>query len=261
MKWLTAYGILLLSIIALPIVVIVIGSLTAGERMVFPPEGISLRWYEVFFTSPEFRESAVTSLRVAAMTSLAAGALGAMAALVLARSRLAATRVFDFVLMLPLSLPSVVIGLAFVIFYTAIGIAGSEKGLIAGHTIITLPFVLRLVRANFTGYSWNVEQAAANLGASPLQVIRHVTLPLILPGLIGGMLFAFVVSFDEVVISIFLSGPDATTLPVRIFGYLDQSPSPIVLAAGAVLTVFAILFMVLLESTVKVGKVFGVDDQ
>lgn len=261
MKLLLPYSLLLLFLLALPILVVAIGSLTAGERIIFPPEGISLRWYAAFLESREFVQSALTSLQVAMLTSLVAGSVGALAAMALARRRFRGDVAADALLMAPLGIPTVAIGLAFLIFYTEIGIAGSKLSLVIGHTIVTLPFVLRLVRANFAGYSWNIERAAANLGAAPIQVFRHVTLPLILPGVLGGMIFAFVVSFDEVVLSIFLSGPDATTLPVRIFAYLDQSPSPIVLAAGSVLVLFAVGLMALLEWTVKIGRAFGVDDR
>ncbi|MEJ0070635.1 MAG: ABC transporter permease subunit [Pseudomonadota bacterium] len=122
-----------------------------------------------------------------------------------------------------------------------------------------MPFAIRLVRANLAGHSWNLERAAANLGARPWQVFCHVTLPLIRPGVVGAMIFAFVLSFDEVVLSLFLAGPDAITLPVRIFGYLDQSPGPIVLAAGSILVLFAIVLMLLLEWTVRIGRAFGVE--
>jgi putative spermidine/putrescine transport system permease protein len=259
-KWLVAYGMVLLALLALPIAVIVIGSLTAGERLAFPPDGLSWRWYIAFATNPEFARSTWTSFEVAAMTSIATGVLGSSAALALSRHQFPGNNFADALLMAPLGIPSIALGLAFLILYTAAGVAGSKLALVAGHTIIALPFVLRLIRANFVGYSWNVERAAANLGATPWQTFRHVTLPLILPGVLGGMIFAFIVSFDEIIVAIFLSGPDLVTLPVRIFTYLDQSPGPIVLAAGSVLVFFAVAFMVLLEWTVKIGRAFGIQD-
>lgn len=260
MRWLGAYALLLLAALALPIVVVVVASLTAGERMVFPPEGLSLRWYWAVLQSADFRDAALTSLQVAVLTSFCAGCIGTLAALALVRRRFLGDRVAEAVLTLPLAIPSVVLALAFLILYTRLGLAGSKAALVAGHTMMTLPFVLRLVRANFAGYAWSVERAAANLGASPLQVFRHVTLPLVRPGVVGGMIFAFVLSFDEVVIALFLSGPDAVTLPVRIFTYLDQSPGPIVLAAGSLLVVFAVATMLLLDRTVRIGRAFGVEE-
>ena len=260
MRALWIYGGLLLVALALPILVVVLGSLTAGEAMDLPPAGLSLRWYAAFLDSREFVDAARTSLEVAAATSLAAGAGGALAALALARRRFPGSAAAETLLTLPLGIPSVALGLAFLILYTEAGLGGTKLSLVLGHTIVTLPFVLRLVRANFAGYSWNLERAASNLGAAPWRVFWHVTLPLVRPGVIGGMIFAFVLSFDEVVIALFLSGPDAVTLPVRIFGYLDQSPGPIVLAAGSVLVLFAVGFMLLLEWTVKVGRAFGIEN-
>jgi putative spermidine/putrescine transport system permease protein len=260
MKLLAVYGGLLLVALALPIVVVVVGSLTAGERLAFPPEGLSLRWHESLLASREFVESAYTSLEVAALTSLAAGIGGGLAALALARRRLPGMAMAENLLTLPLGVPSIALGLACLIFYTELGFGGSKAALVCGHTIITLPFALRLVRANFAGYGWSLELAAANLGGTPWQVFWHVTLPLMRPGVIGGMIFAFILSFDEVVISLFLSGPDAVTLPVRIFAYLDQSPSPIVLAAGSVLVLFAVVLMLVLEWTLRIGRAFGLED-
>jgi putative spermidine/putrescine transport system permease protein len=260
MRALWIYGTLLLVALVLPIAVVVLGSFTAGERMDFPPDGLSLRWYAAFLDSREFIDAARTSFEVAALTSLAAGVGGALAALALARRRFPGSAAAETLLTLPLGIPSVALGLAFLILYTEIGLGGTKLSLVCGHTIVTLPFVLRLVRANFAGYSWNLERAASNLGAPPWRVFWHITLPLVRPGVIGGMIFAFVLSFDEVVIALFLSGPDAVTLPVRIFGYLDQSPGPIVLAAGSVLVLFAVGFMLLLERTVRVGRAFGLEN-
>lgn len=257
---LIVYGTLLLGAMALPTIVIVAASFTAGNSMVFPPEGFSLRWYSELLGNVDFAQSAITSLQVATLTSIVAGLIGTMAAMGFARQQLRGHSVADAIIMAPLSIPPVALGLAFLILYTQAGIAGTTLALVAGHTLLAIPFVLRLVRSNFVGYSWNVERAAASLGASPWYVFRHVTLPLIMPGVLGGMVFAFIVSFDEVVIAMFLSGPDTVTLPVRIFNYLDQSPGPIVLAASSVLVFFAVVVMALLEWTVRIGRAFGVSD-
>lgn len=257
---LAIYGILLLGTLALPTVVIVAASFTAGDSIVFPPQGISLRWYLELLNNTDFARSAITSLQVATFTSVVAGLIGTMAAMGFARQQLRGHSFADAAIMAPLGIPPVALGLAFLILYTRAGIAGTTLALVAGHTLLAIPFVLRLVRSNFVGYSWNVERAAASLGASPWYVFWHVTLPLITPGILGGMVFAFIVSFDEVVIAMFLSGPDTVTLPVRIFNYLDQPPGPIVLAASSLLVFFAVIVMVLLEWTVQIGRAFGASD-
>jgi len=134
-------------------------------------------------------------------------------------------------------------------------------GIVAGHVVLTTPFVLRLVQASFSQFDPNLERAAAGLGASPWGVLWRVTLPAVRAGVVGGAVFAAVLSFDEVVVALFLSGPDATTLPVRIFTTVDQSPGPVVLAAGAVLVGLALVTFVLLEATIGVGRAFGLEDR
>jgi putative spermidine/putrescine transport system permease protein len=260
MIFLGLYGFMLVGVLLLPAAVLIVASFTAGERIVFPPEGLSVRWYSALFHNSDFAHSALTSFEVAIMTSLLSGVIGGLAAIQFARQRGVGHSFVDAMLMAPLAIPPVALGLAFLILYTMAGIAGTTLSLVAGHTILAIPFVIRLVRSNFVGYNWNIERAAANLGASPLSVFRHVTFPLILPGILGGMIFAFIVSFDEVVIAIFLSGPATVTLPVRIYNYIEQSPGPILLAASSILVLFAVAFMVLLESTVRIGRAFGVPE-
>lgn len=260
MKWLSPYAVILLALMALPIFVVIAGSFTAGDRIAFPPEGWSLRWYRAFFGSDQFVSSAICSFIVASATCLIAGVIGSLAALALSRRKFLGSSIAETLVTAPLAVPAIALGVAFAIFLSAIHLAGTKTGIIVAHSIMTVPFALRMVQANFAGYSWNIENAAANLGANPWQVFRYVTFPLMVPGILGGMVFAFVMSFDEVVVALFLNGPDAMTLPARIFTYLDQSPGPIVLAAGSLLTFFAVMLMGLLEWTVKVGRAFGVAD-
>lgn len=260
MKFLSVYGIALLALIALPIIVVIAGSFTGGETIDFPPEGLSLRWYVALWNSREFVESAVTSLIVASSVCVISGITGGLAGLALAKARFRGRTAVEALLTAPLAVPAVAIGIALAIYLSSTHVTGTRTGLVIAHTVLALPFVLRMVRANLVGYSWNVENAAANLGANGWRVFWHVTLPLMRPGILGGMIFAFIVSFDEVVIALLLSGPGAMTLPARIFNYLDQSPGPIVLAAGSLLTGFAIVLMVLLEWTVRIGRAFGVTE-
>ncbi len=260
MKWLSGYGVALLALLALPIIVVIAGSLTGGETIDFPPDGVSMRWYVALWESREFVESAITSLVVATSVCLIAGVTGALAGLALAKSRFRGRAGFEALLTAPLAVPAVAVGIALAIYLSSTHLTGTKTGLIIAHTVLALPFVLRMVRSNLAGYSWNIEHAAANLGANGWRVFWHVTLPLMRPGILGGMIFAFIVSFDEVVVALFLAGPGAMTLPARIFTYLDQSPGPIVLAAGSLLTGFAVVLMILLEWTVRIGRAFGVTE-
>lgn len=261
MKILAVYCALIMIFLFMPIVVVTVSSFGAGDYVTFPPQGLSTRWYVEFWNSPDFIESAITSFQVAAATSILAGVIGSLAAIALARFDFPGRRVIDAFLGLPIGIPSIVLAIALLLTYSIVGLAGTKAGLVAGHVVLTTPLVIRLVRANFAGYNPNVERAAAGLGAAPLRVFWHVTLPLLRPGIVGGAAFAFVLSFDEVVVSLFLAGPSAVTLPVRIYTYIDQSPGPIVLAAGSILVGFALFLFILLESTVKVARAFGIEDR
>ncbi len=256
MSMLYAFCGTIIALLLLPIVVVIAGSFTAGEVIGFPPVGLSLRWYDAFLQDPGFIASAWVSLKVAASVAVLATTLGTAAALAL-RHPFPGRRLAEAFLMMPLGIPAVVLGLAFLVLYTQLGFGGTVAGIIAGHVVFTTPFVFRLVTSALAGSNPSFVRAAAGLGASPVRVFWHVTLPGIRAGVIGGAVFATILSFDEVVISLFLSGPDAVTLPVRIFTYVDQSPGPVVLAAGTVLVACATVVFALLEATVGVSRAFG----
>ena len=259
MKALYAYTALILGALIGPILIVVIASFTAGDTIGFPPKGFSLRWYRAFLDDPEFVDSAWISLQIAGITALIATTIGTAAAYALARFQVPGRRLIEAFLTLPLGIPAVVLGLAFLVLYTQLGFGGTRAGIVAGHVVFTTPFVLRLVTANLAHHNPSLERAARGLGASAVHAFWHVTLPGMRAGVIGGAVFAAILSFDEVVISLFLSGPDAVTLPVRIFTYVDQSPGPVILAAGTVLVAMALLVFALLEATVSVSRAFGLE--
>ena len=259
MRWLYGVTAVALLLLAAPIGIAVIASFTAGGTIAFPPQGWSLRWYSAFLADPDFVESAQTSIEVAVATAVIATPIGTAAAIGLARYEFPGRRAVAAFLTLPLAIPAVVLGLAFLVLYTAMGFGGTKEGIVAGHVVLTTPFVIRLVTASFAQFDPNLERAAAGLGASPGVVLRRVTLPGLRAGIAGGALFAGILSFDEVVVALFLSGPDATTLPVRIFTTVDQSPGPVVLAAGAVLVALALGVFAVLEATVGVARAFGLN--
>ena len=260
MTALYAYAALVLLALVGPIAVVVAASFTGGDTMGFPPEGWSLRWYRAFLDDSEFVDAAWVSAQVAVYVSVLSTVLGTAAALALTR-RFPGRGAVGAFLALPLGIPAVVLGLSFLVLYTQMGFGGTKAGIVAGHVVFTLPFVLRLVGASLAVDAGNTARAAAGLGAPPWRVFWHVTLPGIRAGVVGGAVFAAILSFDEVVISLFLSGPDAVTLPVRIFTYVDQSPGPIVLAAGAVLVAGALAVFAVLEVTVGVSRAFGLEQR
>lgn len=242
-----------------PIVVVLLASVTAAEYTSFPPQGLSLRWYAAIAGQREFIESFWISVQVAVIACLVATALGVLSALALVRYRFPGRDALSTLFLSPLMLPTVVLGLALLQFYAAVGITRTPFSLVLGHAILTTPYVIRLVSASLSGFDRALELAAQNLGASPFTAFRRVTLPIISPGVIAGAAFAFIVSFDDVSVSLFLSSPGVVTLPVRIFSYLEQHFDPVVTAVCSVLIVIAALLIFLIERTLGLGKLFGAE--
>lgn len=180
-----------------PILVVVIASFNAGAFLTFPPHGVSLRWYRAFLHNQVFLSSFVTSIEIATIATAVSAVIGTMAALSAARARPALADGIRLAMTMPLLLPEILtaIGLLFFFYAIGIGVHGS-LALLAGHVLLTLPFVFINVSAALKGFDRSWELAARGLGASPWRVFWRVTMPLIKPGLISGCLFAFIVSFD-----------------------------------------------------------------
>jgi putative spermidine/putrescine transport system permease protein len=242
-----------------PIAVVLVASLTAAEYTSFPPRGLSLRWYVEILRHDEFLESLRVSVLVALVSAVLAVALGTPAALALVRHRFRGRGALNTLFLSPLMLPAVILGIALLSFYTRVGITRTPLALVAGHLVITVPYVVRLVSAALAGLDGTLERAAMNLGATPWQAFRRVTLPLIRPGMAAGAAFAAIVSFDDVSIALFLSGPRTVTLPVRIFTYIEQTFDPLVTAVCSVLIVVAAAAVVVIEKSLGLARVFGTE--
>jgi len=240
----------------LPIAVVVVASLNDGATLAFPPKRVSLRWFGAFLTSRQFIDATWVSLEVAVVTAIVALVLGTAAAWALARRAMP----FGFIalqyLTSPLILPGIVVGLALLQFAARLGASGSFGALVIGHTVVALPYAVRAMHAAFTQYDATLDEAAATLGARPLRTFFRVTLPLVKPSLIAGGVFAFAISFSNIMISAFLVGPGTTTLPVRMYNYMEFSNDPTI-AAIATLVVIAMFGGVwALHKTVGLGGFF-----
>ncbi len=242
-----------------PIAVVLASSLTAAEYTSFPPQGLSLRWYAEIPRHPEFLDSFRVSLVVAAVTGALATALGTLAALALARHRFRGHDALGTLFLSPLMLPTIVLGIALLQFYTLTGITRTPLALVCGHLVITVPYVIRLVAASLAGFDRTLELAAGTLGATPWQAFRRVTLPLIAPGVAAGAAFATLVSFDDVSVALFLTGPTTVTLPVRIFSYIEQTFDPLVTAVCSILIVLTAVVVIVVERAIGLGRLFGTD--
>jgi putative spermidine/putrescine transport system permease protein len=240
-----------------PVLVIVLESFTTTNYVVFPPHGFSFKWYVEFAKRPEFVDSVVVSTIVAVSTSFISTALGTMTAIALVRYKFFGQKLLQNLFIAPLSLPGLIFGLALLQFLARFALPRNVVAMVLAHIIITMPFAIRLVTVALVGVDNNIERAAESLGASRLQTFWHVTLPLIRPGVVASAVFAFILSFDEVAASLFLSGPSAMTLPVRIFVYIDQNYDPLVTSVSTLLVFAAVISLVIIEWTIGVGKLFG----
>jgi putative spermidine/putrescine transport system permease protein len=242
----TLCGLVLLFLI-LPVLVIIPLSFNSGSFLLYPLQGFSLRWYEDLFASAEWMRALKNSMIVAPTATVLAMVLGTLAAIGLTRGDFRGKALVMSLLISPMVVPVVIIGVASYLFLAPLGLGNSYTGLILVHAVLGVPFVIITVSATLQGFNHNLVRAAANLGASPLTAFRRVTLPLIAPGVISGALFAFATSFDEVVATLFLAGPEQATLPRQMFSGIRENLSPTIAAAATLLICFSVLLLLTLE--------------
>ncbi|MDD9725983.1 ABC transporter permease [Roseovarius sp. SK2] len=227
----------------LPTLAIVPVSFTSTEFITFPPVGFSLRWYEAFFSDPTWRGAAFTSLVVGLASTLLATTAGTLAAVGMARLSRRFAGAVQTMFILPLVIPTIITAVAVYDSFSKIGVVGTVPGLVLAHTILALPFVVINVSAIMQKVDWRIVDAARSLGATPSRAFFLVTLPAIRPGVFAGAAFAFLTSFDEVVVALFISGIDAVTLPVKMWSGIRFEISPTVAAVSCLLTLLSLLFV------------------
>jgi putative spermidine/putrescine transport system permease protein len=228
-----------------PTIIILLYSLYPSAYITFPPSHLTLRWYVDAFTQQElFIGPLMTSLQISLTATAISAVLGTLAAFGVVRHRVRFQPVLNAFLLAPLLMPTLIVGLGGMLFLLTIGALGSYWGLIAGHVIITLAFIIQSVSVGLATLDTSYEEAAISLGSSPRRTLRRITLPMILPSLFAGAVFAWVISFDELPLTLLLSTPSTLTLPVQLYGYLQQRSDP-TFAAVSVLLVFISLGLLL----------------
>lgn len=242
-----AYHTIFVTFTLAPIVVVCFVAFTPESYLSFPVGEWSLRWFRAIADYPEFIRAFWQSVKLGALSSLIALGLCAPAALAIARYRFRGREALLALFQSPLMIPHVVLGIAFLRFFTEIGLSGTFIGLVISHIVIVFPFALRLTLASVIGINPQIEQAAQSLGASALVCFRRVTLPLILPGLVSGWALAFINSFDEVTMSVFIATPGTETLPVRMFLYIQDNIDPLVTSVSAAVIAVTVIAMVALD--------------
>ncbi|KAB7630170.1 ABC transporter permease [Verminephrobacter eiseniae] len=240
-----------------PLVIVCIVAFTPQGYLSLPTQGLSLRWFKAILAYPEFLRAFYTSLWLAALSSGIVIALAVPAALAIARYRFVGREAITALFMSPLMVPHVVLGIAFLRFFTQIGLSGSFTGLVLSHCLIIFPFALRLVLAASYGMDRRIEQAAISLGAGALTVFRRVTLPLILPGIVSGWLLAAINSFDEVTMTVFIASPATSTLPVRMFLYLQDNIDPLIAAISACLIALTAALLFVFDRLYGLDRLFA----
>lgn len=242
-----AYHTLFVIFTLAPIAVVCVVAFTPESYLSFPTSDWSLRWFRAIADYPEFIRAFWQSVQLGALSSVIAIVLCVPAALAIARHRFAGRDAMLAIFQSPLMIPHVVLGIAFLRFFTEIGLSGTFIGLVISHIVIVFPFALRLTLASVVGMNPQIEQAAQSLGASASVCFRRITLPLILPGLVSGWALAFINSFDEVTMSVFIATPGTETLPVRMFLYIQDNIDPLVTSVSAAVIAITVIAMVALD--------------
>jgi putative spermidine/putrescine transport system permease protein len=246
--WVTWTGaVIVLFFLLVPIIAIVPLSFSSGNFLVYPLPGFSLRWYEELLTSDKWLPALRNSLIVGLSATVAATILGTLAAVGLNRARFPARAVVMGLLLSPMIVPVVITAIGVYFFFAPLGLTNSYAGLILAHTALAAPFVVVTVSATLAHFDTTMSRAAASLGAAPLTGFRRVTLPLIMPGVASGALFAFATSFDEVVVALMIAGPQQRTLPREMFSGIRESINPTITAVATVLILTAIALLSCLE--------------
>jgi putative spermidine/putrescine transport system permease protein len=235
---------LVIAFLIVPSLFVIPVSFTSGSFITFPPRGFSLRWYGVFFGSADWVAATERSFLTALLTGIVATMLGTAAAFVLVRQRVLARGLLLAIILAPLVLPRIIIAVGLFYLYAHIGLVGTVAGLVIGHTILAVPYVLITVMAVLRTYDEQLDQAAWSMGASRWRTLIHITLPQIRGGLIAGFLFAFITSFDELTIALFVTGGGTATLPRRIWDDLLLQVNPTLAAVSTVVLVFVTVFIV-----------------
>lgn len=245
----TTMGLMVVATLMVPIIVVMIISFSHSSYLTFPPTGYSLRWYQKFFTDSAWIEAFFNSLTIAVISMAFAVTLGAAAAMGIVRSAIRGKTMIMLLLVSPVIVPPVVLGLSLYSLYLRVDLDGTIIGLAAAHAIGGLPIVIVILCASLQGVDRNLERAAALHGATPLTVFRTVTLPAIAPGLAAAAFFAFLHSFDELVLSLFLTSPRLETLPLRLWADVNYQLNP-VLAVVSTLEVLLVVGGIMLARPV-----------
>ncbi len=237
-----------------PLVVIVGVSVSESQFVAFPPQGFSLQWYQRILTSDAYLQAAWLSLRIAALVTVSATLVGGAAAIAIHRRVLPGSQALGAFFLSPLVLPTIIYAIGMLMLWSATFGAISLVAVWIAHTVIAMPYVVRTTLAVLAESDPFLEEAARTMGAGRMQRLAYVVLPQCIPGLAAGAFFAFNISFDEAVLSLFLRRPGLTTLPVQIYGQLEFSPDPSVAAVSTIMIGITVVLILLIDRILGIKR-------
>lgn len=247
------FNALVIAFMLAPLVVVCVVAFTPENTLTLPTTEFSLRWFRAVFEHSDFMQSFWNSLWLALASATIATLLAVPAGMAITRYAFPGRDFLNALFLSPLIIPHLVLGVALLRMFALVGGTGSFGFLIFAHALIVTPYTLRLVVAALVGFDRSAEQAALSLGASQATVFKRITLPMILPGVTGGWLLAFINSFDEVTMSIFVTSPSTVTLPVRMYMYATESIDPLMAAVSALMVAVTAVAMIVLD------RLYGLD--
>jgi putative spermidine/putrescine transport system permease protein len=236
-----------------PLAVVVIISFSSAPFLQFPPPGLSLRWYDQLFSTPAWINALVVSVEMMVPSSILATLMGTAAAYALVRGRVPGARLIAACLMLPIVVPGMITAAALFGVYRGLSLNGTLTGLVIGHTVLNLPYVLATVSSALRVQDSRLEQAASTLGAPPWATFRRITLPLILPAVLSSLLVAMILSFDELIVSLFVSSARVRPVAVQMWSNLMGDFDPTIAAIATVCFLFAFLVL-LADLALRAGR-------
>lgn len=234
---------LILFFLILPTLLIVPMSLGEAAYIEFPPKGLTLKWYQAYFSDPEWMAATFFSLRIALATTLAATTIGTLASIALVRGNLPGKALIQGLTLSPMVMPHIVIAVALYLFFAPLRLTGSLTGFLIAHTVLAVPYVVLTVSASLQRFDATLELAALSCGASRARAFFAVVLPNIMPGVAAGAVFAFLASFDEATVAFFISGIDGKSITRKMFEDIDYNLTPVIAAVSTVLVAVSLLLM------------------
>ncbi|MBF7051906.1 ABC transporter permease [Halomonas sp. KAO] len=243
-----ASAIAVLGFMNLPLVAILPVSFNPSDFLSYPSDGFSLRWYQEVISSSAWVSSLKNSLVIGVLATTLAVILGTLAALGINMADFPGKKLVSALIISPMAVPIIISAVGLYFFFAELGIVATYTSMVLSHTLLGTPFVFITVNATLRGFDFTLVKAAQNLGANPTGVFFKVVLPLIMPGVLAGALFAFAISFDEVVVSLFIAGPEQRTLPIQMFAGLRENITPAIVAVATLLTLFSAILLLALEA-------------